>query len=209
MQLASTPGDALTTSEEAVVGAHVALGESGLEDALIEAGKELHGLGVELVEVLVSDGRGPGVDPDVRELAGVIAPVVDGVVVVVSLDDSEVGGGDVMAEERDVASASGVALSLGVDANAGSPEAEDLALEGVVHLEGGHASRVISGEVSVLGGRALVAAGFLRVDGVLLLVPGAGELVDVEVGDTSNGVASVGGGGEHVQFIGAKFSTVL
>ena len=178
-----------------MVRAHVTLGEARLKNGLVEAGEVAHSLGVEFVEVLVRDSGRTGVDPDVGEFGRVITPVVDGVVVVVGVDDGEVGSGWLVAEEDDVALAVGAASGVGVDANAGSPEAEDLGLEGVVDLEVLEAIVAVS-KFGVLGGRALVGRGLLRVLGVLLLVPGTSESGEVEVAHTSRVVASDGGSSE-------------
>ena len=56
-----------------------------------------------------------GVDPDSHDIVLSVAPVVDGVVLVVGVEDVEVGVGGGLAEERDVAGTGAVAVSRGVD----------------------------------------------------------------------------------------------
>ncbi len=169
--------DGLVVSLELMVGAHVALGQARLKGALIERGHQLHRLVVNLIEELISDGGLSGVDPKLYNIILNITGVVDGVGLVISLKDVEVGLRYLGSKERDVAGGCVGTLGLGVNANSGGPEAEDLGLEGVVDLEILHVGGVgVVGEVSVLGGGALVGAGFLGVDDVLLLVPGASEL---------------------------------
>ena len=135
------------------IAAHVTLDKALVKSALIEAGRELHGLGVDLVKELVGNRGFPGVHPDMDKVGGGIAPVVDGVGLVIGINDVEVRLGNGVAEEGDVAATVGAALGLGVDANAGGPETEDLGLERVVDLEVLQASVLgIVLEVGVLGG---------------------------------------------------------
>ena len=173
-----------------MVGAHVALGESWVEGGLVEAGHEGHSLGVDLVEVLVGDRGLTSVDPDSDDVGVSVAPVVDGVVLVISVEDGQVGLGGGLASEGDVAGGAGVAVSLGVHTNSGSPEAEHLGLEGVVDLEvlDGGVSLVIS-QVGVGGLGALVDLGLLWVLHVLLLVPVACIFRLIEVLDGDDWVA--------------------
>ena len=188
------------SGSDRVVRAHVALGDSWVEGGLVEAGHEGHSLGVDLVEILVGDGWLTSVDPDSDEVGVSVAPVVDGVVLVVSVEDSKVWLGGGLASEGDVAGRAGVAVSLGVHTNSGGPEAEHLGLEGVVDLEvlDGGVSLVIS-QVSVGGLRALVDLGLLWVLHVHLLVPVASvfRLIEVLNGDDwvagDWGVALAGG----------------
>ena len=193
-------GDGVVVSLELVVGAHVALGQARLKGALVERGHQLHCLVVDLIEELICDGGLSSVDPKLYEIVLNVTLVVNGVGLVVSLEDVEVGLRDLGSEEGDVASGCVGALGLGVNANSGGPETEDLGLEGVVDLEVFHAGGVgVVGEVSVLGGGALVGGGLLGIDDVLLLVPGASELGDIKVLDGHDGVADdlIEVGGEH------------
>ena len=143
----------LASLGEVGIGAHIALGDASVESALIEVGHELHGLGVDLVEELFFDRGFPSVHPEMDKVGLGVAPVVDGVGLVIGVKDVEVGLVNLFAEVGDVAGAVGAALGLGVDANAGGPETEDLGLERVVDLEVLQASVLgIVLEVGVLGG---------------------------------------------------------
>lgn len=205
------------SGSDIVVGAHVALGDSWVEGGLVKAGHEGHSLGVDLVEVLVGDGGLTSVDPDSDEVGVGVAPVVDRVASVVSVEDGQVRLFGGLASEGDVAGGAGVAVSLGVHTNSGSPEAENLGLEGVVDLEvlDGGVSLVIS-QVSVRGLGALVELGLLWVLHVHLLVPVASVfgLIEVLNGDDwvagDWGVALAGGDSlgnrcEHCVLVSEKF----
>ncbi len=186
-------GDSVVVSLELVVGAHVALGKARLKSALVEVGQHFHSLGVDLIEELVCDCGLSGVDPKLDGVELSVAHVVNGVGLVIGVKDVEVRLGDLGSEEGDVASGSVGALGLGVNANSGGPDAEDLGLERVVDLEVLHVGRLgVVGEVSVLGGGALVGGGLLGVIDVLLLVPGTSELRDIKVLEGNDGVADDG-----------------
>ena len=135
-----------------------------------------------------------------------IAEVVDGVGLVIGLNHVMVGLGNFGAEVGDVAGAVGAALALGVDANSGGPVTEDLGLERVVDIEVLQVRSLgIVTKAGVLGGRALVVAGLLVALVVLLLVPGAGVLDDIEVSKRGHCVADNSGGGERGDHLVASF----
>ena len=70
-----------------VVRANGALSLSSIHGGLVEGWNEGHGLSVKLVVVLIGDRWLTGVDPDSHDVAVGVTPVVDGVVVVVGVND--------------------------------------------------------------------------------------------------------------------------
>lgn len=188
------------------------MGESGLKGGLIEVGEEFHGSVEDCVEELVGDSGLSGVDPELDNILASVARVVDGVAGVISLEDVEVRHGDGGSEEGDVASAISSTVSLGVDTKSWGPQTEDLRLEGVVDLEVFLTILIGGGvEVGVASGGALVLGGLLGVIDVLLLNPGASELLEVEVGKGHDGIAGDVGcdRGKHLVLLNCGYRSIF
>jgi len=195
-------GDAFTGGHGAK-SALVTLVDAGVERGEVVGGQKLLGLSVHRVEDFIGRCSVPRIEPKhVHALVNVARPL-DGVGGVISIDDGQVGLGDWLAEIGDVAIAVGAALASGIDTGARGPVARKLRLEGVVNRIVGQCgnSRVLD-RVVVLGRRAahgLLVNGL----GMLLLIPGAAHLGDVEVSHRGRVVAHEVGseGSKHYELL--------
>ena len=129
METGKELGDSRWAAVNAGVGAHGALSESWLKSGRIEVGEEFHSSIVDHLEVLIGNVSLSSVEPELDDVFARVARVVNGVAIVIGLEDVEIGLWDSSAEERDVESTVSATVSLSVDTDSWGPESEDLGLE--------------------------------------------------------------------------------
>ena len=148
---------------------------------------------VKPLHVVVTDNWLTGVKPDIDFVVLNITSVVDGIGLVIGLDDVEIWLWGDMSKEDNIASGLGIAGGISVDSESWEISAEEWGLEGVVDLEGSSGGI----EVGVLGSLALVVGWLLWVLNVHLLIPGSHESSGVEI-DWGEVVADNGIGSDVV-----------